>query len=363
MEEFHFRLSIELKKLDVLPVIAYSGELPEAVRSRMESSGAVVTSLNYNRSLVDYYRGLRHIVAKYGVRLVQMRHFNYFRVLPWLVRLSGVRHMVFTEGTSGEFLPNPRTRPLLRVRTRAVTAPITRMVAVSDFVRRQLARAGVPEAKIGVIRNGVDTRQYRPCPEARRELRSELGIPQEDVVFATVSVLRRWKHLEVAVEAFGWLIAAGLPVHFLLAGTGEMRNELLGLAGKLGLGGRFRLLGHSSDPARLLEASDIFVLPSIHEACAKALVEAMACGLPIVASRSGGNAELILDGQTGLLAEPLDTGSFASAMTRLADDPALRLRMARASLDRAGREFSIDRPVAEHLRLYESIWAGLPVKS
>jgi glycosyltransferase involved in cell wall biosynthesis len=359
MEEFHFRLSVELKKRDVLPVIVYSDSPPEQVRARMARCGAVVTFLNYNRSLLDYFQGLWTIVRQYDIRLVQMRHFNYFRVIPWLVRLSGVRRMIFTEGTSGEFLPNPRTRPVLRIRTWIVTAPITRMVAVSGFVKQQLVRAGVAAGKIEVIHNGVDLCQYCPSPEARREHRAELGIPQDDIVLSTVSVLRPWKHLEVAVEACGRLRTAGLPVHLLIAGNGEMRNDLLALGRRLGLGDRLRLLGHSPEPARLLQASDIFVLPSIHEACAKAFLEAMACGLPVVASRSGGNPELILDRQTGFLADPLSVDSFAAALRRLVEDEQLRRSMGQAALDRARREFAVDCPVARHLRLYESIWSSL----
>jgi glycosyltransferase involved in cell wall biosynthesis len=108
----------------------------------------------------------------------------------------------------------------------------------------------------------------------------------------------------------------------------------------------------------LLQASDIFVLASVGEAFGLVLAEAMACGVPVVGSRSGAIGELVEDGRTGLLATPLDAGSFAAAIERLIADPARRRAMGLAGLERVRRRFTVEREVQETMRIYEDLWGG-----
>jgi glycosyltransferase involved in cell wall biosynthesis len=137
-----------------------------------------------------------------------------------------------------------------------------------------------------------------------------------------------------------------------------MVADLKKLAAELGAADRIHWLGYCSDPASLLQASDIFVLASSGEAFGLVLAEAMACGVPVVGSRSGAIPEIVDDGITGLLATPRDENSFADAIERLALDTKLRKEMGANSVARVHEKFAVARVAEETLRIYESLGLG-----
>jgi glycosyltransferase involved in cell wall biosynthesis len=141
-----------------------------------------------------------------------------------------------------------------------------------------------------------------------------------------------------------------------MAGDGVMLPELKELSKELGIEENVHWLGYCADPSSLLQASDVFILSSTGEAFGLVTAEAMACGVPVVGSRSGAIPELIAEGETGLLATPRDEMSFADALETLARDEPLRKKMGRNSLARVHEKFTVDRDVAETMRIYESLW-------
>ena len=134
-----------------------------------------------------------------------------------------------------------------------------------------------------------------------------------------------------------------------------MLAELQQLAVELGVSERIHWLGYCGDPASLLQASDIFVLASTGEAFGLVLAEAMACGVPVVGSRSGAIPEIVEDGVTGLLVTPRDATSFADAIEKLARDEKLRRQMGASGLARVREKFSLEIDAENTLRIYDAL--------
>ena len=130
------------------------------------------------------------------------------------------------------------------------------------------------------------------------------------------------------------------------------------LSRSLGISDRTHWLGQHSDVEGLFQACDASVLPSVGEAFGNVAAEAMACGVPVVASRSGASEETVEHGRTGLLAAPCDPASFADALQTLAGNPALRKEMGRNAIERVSKLFTLDRAVGNTIQVYESVWAG-----
>lgn len=222
-------------------------------------------------------------------------------------------------------------------------------LAVSRGVKDYLvAEIGLDPAKIRVVPNGVDVAAIdaaRPGPEVRREL----GLPEGVPVIGLVGRLDHWGkgHKELFEAVVG--LKASHPVQALIVGGGRREAEVRQLAASLGLAESVHFLGQRHDVPDLLHAMDIFVLPSYSEGVSLALLEAMAAGLPVIATAVGGLPEVVEDGETGLLIPPKDADALAGALERLLADPALVQRLganARAqvrenySLDRLGREIN-----------------------
>lgn len=214
------------------------------------------------------------------------------------------------------------------------------------------ARAlGIAHGDVVVIGNGVDLARFVPSPERRAAARAGLGIADEDLVLTTVARLVREKGLlELAAAAAS---LAGRPrLRFLVAGAtlpsdrDGVEAALRQHAAAAALGGRWMLLGHRDDVPALLAATDIFVLPSYREGLPRSVIEAMASGVPIIASDIPACRELIEPEGSGLLVPPRDAGALARAITRLADDDAERARFGERSLALA-RERHDERRILE----------------
>jgi len=222
-------------------------------------------------------------------------------------------------------------------------------LAVSRGVRDYLvSQGGLNPAKIRVVANGVDIAAI-DAARPRNLVRRGLGLPEGAPVIGLVARLDHWgKGHKELFEAMAPLMARR-PVHALMVGGGRRIDEVRALAAGLGLAGAVHFLGPRHDVPDLLNAMDIFVLPSYSEGLSLALLEAMAAGKPVIATAVGGTPEVVTDGDNGLLIPPRDAGSLAAALTRLLSDPALAQRLganARAhvrehfSLDRLGREIN-----------------------
>jgi glycosyltransferase involved in cell wall biosynthesis len=224
-------------------------------------------------------------------------------------------------------------------------------VAVSDEVRASMPPRLASRAE--VVIHGVDVDAIASRRQERDAARAELGVPPDHLLVATVANLRSNKDYPTMLAAARRLSDAGQPFRFVSVGQGPLAERLEKERDELGLEGRFRFLGYRDDPIRVLVAADLFCLSSRFEGLPIALLEAMAAGLPVVATRVGGVPAVVTDGREGHLVPPGDAGALAAAIAELAD-PGLRSRCAAAASDRA-RAFGIDWAVQRQQDLYERL--------
>lgn len=355
-EDRHFRLAQELVRRGVQPILVFARPLRPEIESRLRSSGAHIEAIDYGEGPLHYQRTLRRLVTRFSVTTAHILFFDYFSAVPWIARLCGIRVVIYEMQNSGQVRARSWKRWLLRLRTKIMTSPVRKVIAISEFVKQQLLAAGVPGRKIVVRYLGVDTERFVPNRQAREQWAERFSIRSDEVILSTVSYLRPFKNPQVLVAACKELRDRDVLVRLLVAGDGEMLPDLKALAKRLGVEDRVHWLGNVSDPRTLLQASDIFVLASVGEAFGLVLAEAMACAVPVVGSRSGSLSEVVEDGHTGLLASPLDAVSFAEAIGQLSQDRPRRREMAARAIDRVRTHFTVGITVERTMDIYESLW-------
>lgn len=230
------------------------------------------------------------------------------------------------------------------------------VVAISNAVMETLDTH--PSHLRTVVHNGVDLAALRPRND-RPVVRKALGIPDEALVVITVGRLSPWKGHKTLMEAFSLLPDVG-DVRLLIVGDcafweKSYRHELEEFAQRQGIADRTIFTGHREDVPDLLAASDVFCLPSRNEPFGRVIVEAMACGLPVAATRGGGVPEIIQDGHEGLLV-PIDSPrELADALARLLGDSDLRRQMGDAGRRRVRERFDLRVTVDRIENIYEGL--------
>lgn len=274
-----------------------------------------------------------------------------------VARLAGVHTVVHAEHGRDAADPDGSRRKY-RLLRRWLAPFITCFVAVSDDLATWLrSRIGLATAKVACIPNGIDTGRYHPLAAARRE-RPRLGelAPPGTLLIASVGRLDAVKDQASLITAFKMLCDThpGQCSHWRLViiGEGRERPHLEQLAAD---NDRVHLLGNRADIAPLLAECDTFVLSSRAEGIPLTILEAMASGLPVVATRVGGVGEVVVSGQTGTLVAPSDPAALATAMSRYLDDPALRLRHGNAGRARVEGRFGLSAMVAAYAALYDRL--------
>jgi glycosyltransferase involved in cell wall biosynthesis len=229
-----------------------------------------------------------------------------------------------------------------------------RILVPSEASKRMVMEVeGIPHRHLHVIYNGIDKAQFAPRSD-RAETRSELDIPADAQVIGTVGRLSAEKGgVDLLIHAAARLRNNHPQVRLVIVGDGPLREGLEEEAVRLGEDVIFT--GTRTDVARLLNAMDIFVLPSLHEAFPIAILEAMAVRLPVVATRVGGVPEVIQDGATGLLVSPNDEQALHKALHRLLTKPQLAESLAQAGQQHVYEHFTIDKMVQNVERLYEQL--------
>jgi glycosyltransferase involved in cell wall biosynthesis len=215
-------------------------------------------------------------------------------------------------------------------------------------IRLGLAPGGIAHA----IGNGVDVERFRPAPGCRASVRAELGVPEDAVVAVMTGRL-------VAEKGYPELFAAALRVpalHLWCVGSrlASDHADPIGAdieAAEAAMGARLKLLGYRPDVENLLAAADLFVLPSHREGMPRSILEAMATGLPVVATDIRGSREEVVQDATGLLTPVGDVPALAEALARLVDDPALRLRMGAAGVARARALYDERKVIARQMEI------------
>jgi glycosyltransferase involved in cell wall biosynthesis len=236
-------------------------------------------------------------------------------------------------------------------------------IAVSDEVKAAiLAELGSESTdsvrdKISVICNSVDFRRYQPASgksrgEIRSAIRRQLGLAENACLAVVVATFKEQKGHRYLIEGAPGAVLQFPDLHILLVGDGDLREKLLAQANASGLNGHLRFLGYRSDIPDLLAASDLFILPSLWEGLSMALVEAMASGLPVIATEVSGTKQVMVSGETGLLIPPGDARRLKEAMIQLLSDPARARAMGEAGQKRVEKFFGSKKQAEDHLSLF-----------
>lgn len=228
--------------------------------------------------------------------------------------------------------------------------PIDSILAISEGVREALIQSGVPAARIEVVPSGIDLVPFQ-APVDRAAVRRRLGIADGELLILQVAALAPHKSQTDLLRAAVTVRARRPDIRIWIAGEGPLRGDLEAEHRALNLGEAVRFLGFRDDTTDLLRAADLFVMSSYLEGLGTSILDAMAAGLAVVATRVGGIPELVTDGENGLLVPPRDPAALAGAILDLAGDPARRSAFGARGRDRAGA-YSADATAERTRRAY-----------
>jgi len=226
-------------------------------------------------------------------------------------------------------------------------------ICASDAIRTMLLADGVPADRAVTVHEGIDLGRVEAAPKA--DLHAELWLPHHAPIVGNVAALVPHKGQRHLIEAAALVIKQVPDARFVIAGEGELRPVLERQIKEHRLEKHVFLAGFRPDILSVHKAFDIFVMSSVTEGLGTSLLDAMACGNPIVATTAGGMPEVVIDGRTGLLVPPRDHGAMADAIVRLLRDDTLRARMGEAGLARVREQFSSDRMVEDTLAVYQRV--------
>lgn len=314
------RRDLDMAGIPVLHLPVYSFKSPAAIAAA--------------RQLTTYIRSHNiQIVHSFDAPL------NVFAV-P-VARLAGTPAVISSQRANRDLVP-PSTRLLLRATDRLADAIV---VNCQEMRRHLLDDEHVNEEKIRLCYNAVDTEHYRR--------RTENCSRREGVVIGTVCALRPEKGLDILIRAFA--STKSPAAQLLIVGSGPEEPSLRSLCAQLGVQAACRFQPQTSDVVEWLSQIDIFVLPSRSEALSNSLMEAMACGCCPVATRIGGNPELIEEGRNGVLFEVDNAGELANQLRELLDDEARRNRYAAAAVARMASQFTPQKAATAMEEIYDSV--------
>jgi glycosyltransferase involved in cell wall biosynthesis len=239
--------------------------------------------------------------------------------------------------------------------TRAADAVIFEAPRIGEFLTQ---RIGVRKDRLSMIPNGVNLEVYHPAEAGwpgRAAIREELFKGEGLLIVGAVMSLLPKKNPFLLVDSAARVLKEIPRARFFIAGDGPLRSEVEERIREHGIGDKFRLLGIRRDIPELFRAIDMLALCSDREGCPNVVLEAMASGLPVVATYAGGTDQLVKDGENGRLVAIRDTDRFTEALTDLLDRPAAAALMGRKGLERVRENFSLQRMVDRTQELYEEL--------
>jgi L-malate glycosyltransferase len=330
-------------------------EMPMAVCCLDESGAWADEALSQNVSVSSLGRrpgfrpmlgkGIADAARRHGATVIHAHHYSPF-VYSAIGRLwGGPARIVFTEhGRLSDVGPSSKRRLANQLLSRVARDVFT----VSGDLRQHLIEEGFEARRVGVIYNGIDVGAL-PQKAARDEARRRIGATDDDLVVGTVARLDPVKDLQTLI---GGIAAAGTrPLRLIVIGDGPDRATLERVAREAGIADRVQFLGHRDDARSWLGGCDVYANTSISEGISLTILEAMAAGLPVVATRVGGTPEIV-DETHGRLVPARDREAVAAALRELGGQPELRQRMGAAGRAKVEARFTIERMVRDYAEVY-----------
>jgi glycosyltransferase involved in cell wall biosynthesis len=255
---------------------------------------------------------------------------------------------------------NPLVTTGFRFLERMLATFTTKLIAVSPEVRDDLVRLGVaPAEKFAVVRLGIELdERVHDEGELRDSTRRGIGIPADAFVVGWIGRMTAVKRTDDILRGFRRLLDRRDNAYLCLVGDGPDRSQMERLAHELGVARRCLFVGYQEDVAAFYDAMDVLVLPSANEGTPVSVIEAMAAGLPIVATRVGGVPDVMRDGVDGFLVPPGDVEALGTRLAELAADPELRRRMGESGRTYSLGRYRVERLVDDIDALYTSLLAA-----
>ncbi len=308
----------------------------------------------------SYYGQIRALIREWKIDIVH----GYFTPTCYHValalRLTGFRHVVRSAANmpfgigGGSQAEDGRPTFRARLRHQMLARLFKRILCRSEGVAEAFRQLGVPDARLAVADGGCDTERYCFSAEARSKLRGELGIGEDELVLGVCCRLVPVKRLDRLIHLVGGVGELGVTTKLLIAGDGPDRSRLEALATELDKNNRIRFLGHREDLPELYSALDVFCLPSEAEGMSNSILEAMACGLPVLATNIPPNRGLVQAGKNGYLLSFDDAEEFEECLRNLLTTDA------RKAMGDSGRHLvesncSLDARIQKEMNVYEEV--------
>ncbi len=303
------------------------------------------------RDMLRIRQALAATIDRYGIDVIQTHLLRSLDFLTTTLQNPAGHPLVYLTFHNSDFTLRREHLPrhvwllkpkqvVYRLLYQLTSTRVNGLIAVSDDVQSSiLSRIGRLDDKIVVIANGIDVDRFTGSVD-RHGARADLGLDPNAVVIVMVAKFKEQKGHVYLIEAAGDVLASHPSARILVIGDGDLRPEMERLVQAAPFADAVRFLGNRRDVARILTASDVFVLPSLWEGLPMALLEAMASGLPCIATAVSGTRQVIIPDVTGLLIPPRDPTALRDAMRAMLGDPEGARRMGQAGQLRVASEFS-----------------------
>lgn len=350
------------ERFDVrLAVLRLEGPLYQEIASLFPQVAQFPLTSFYNANAVRQLARLRALLLKERINLLHAHDFYAGVLGAAAARLAGVRVIVCQRHL------RLSDRRVHEWGTRFAHRLAHRVLVNSEAIREHILKSGrVAPGKIVVIRNGLSGAAEAAAQfdrseraSARNALLQELKLDADARLVGIVARLQPVKGHRYFIEAAGQVARAESKTHFVVVGNGGLRQEIEAHAARLGLSGRVHLLGDRANPTQIAAGFDVAVLASLHEGLPNTVMEAMAAGIPIVATAVGGTPELIADGETGFLVPPADAGALAKRILSVLRNPDWSAVMAAQGRQHVLSQFSPQRMVESVEGLYDELMEEL----
>jgi glycosyltransferase involved in cell wall biosynthesis len=304
---------------------------------------------SFDRSI---WPALRRLVRERHIDIVHGHDYKTNLLALLLGRAEHVAPLASAHGWTGQ---SPRERWLYYPAERWILAKFPRVIAVSSEIADRLVGAGARRDRVTVVLNGIDAAAFHRDPARVGPARASLGVSPSTQVVGSVGRLEQQKRFDLLIEAAARLRQQQRDVTVAIVGDGSLAEPLRARARALGIADACVFAGHRTDIAHVLHGFDLFVQSSEYEGTPNCVLEAMAVGVPLVATTVGGTAELVEDHVHGLLVRPHDTPALAAAIAAALDDPQASAARASAARLRIEEELSFDARMRKVERIYNSL--------